>query len=315
MTPPAVVSLAKGIPMVGRNWLAIPALIATTIAVGIAFTAEMRARYSVAPPLPTVENTVSFSAAPVPPLPPKLVRWSAPLKMNLDDIDAPSATTGVWAPDGKHILTAGHARPEKHKPVVGEVRVWDATSGKVVHTFRGSAGSYAHRAGHLAISADGKTVAAGGLSVAGGGGEGFVEVWDWGIEKPRLKLDGFDYPVTGVAFSDDGKRLAAVDGNGILRVWELARGKKPSQTLLVPIGRGGRTWGLAFHPTRPVLTVATVEEGEAWFFNVVTGETVGEKEQIPTGGLSAAFSPDGKTVAYGGGALCGNQKMDRPSRL
>lgn len=214
------------------------------------------------------------------------------------------AAGGVWSPDGKHVLTAGCARPRPDKPYVGEVRVYDAGTGKVVHTFRGEAGSYRHLAGNLAITRDGKTVAAGGVPVAGVGNAGsFVEVWDWGQERPRLKLDGFDVTVSSVAFSADGKTLAAVDHAGAMRAWETAAGKELFRASIAV--KGDRTWGLAFHPTRPVLTVALMEDGVAWFFDVAAGKPIGESYRVLCGGLSAAFSPDGKTVAYGGPAEAG----------
>src|SRR5205085_10293171 len=109
-----------------------------------------------------------------------------------------------------------------------------------------------------------------------------------------------DVTVSSVAFSADGKTLAAVDHAGALRAWETAAGKELFRATITV--KGDRTWGLAFHPTRPVLTVALMEDGVAWFFDVATGRPIGESRRILSGGLSAAFSPDGKTVAYGGPA-------------
>jgi WD40 repeat protein len=234
----------------------------------------------------------------------KLVRWSVPLRPNLDVPATVGATSGVWSPDGKHVLTAGFARTDPSQPPVGEVRVWDAATGKVVHTFRGDAGDYGNRAGTVAISRDGKTVAAGGVPVAGIGNAGsFVEVWDWGKERPRLKLDGFAVSVTGVAFSGDGKTLAAVNMTGDLRAWDPVGGKDLFRAKISI--KGDRLWGLAFHPTRPVLTVAQAQDGGAWFFNTATGQPIGASHRIRSGGLSAAFSPDGKTVAYSGPSSLG----------
>jgi WD40 repeat protein len=243
-------------------------------------------------------------AAPAPGEREKLVRWSAPLWPNLDVPATLGATAGVWSPDGRHVLTAGFARPDPGEQAGGEVRVWDAATGKVVHTFRGDAGDYGNRAGTVAISRDGKTVAAGGRLVGGVGNAGaFVEVWDWGKERPRLKLDGFDVNVTGVAFSGDGKTLAAVNRLGELRAWEPA-GAKNLFRAKISI-KGDWLWGLAFHPTRPVLTVAQAQDGGAWFFNTATGQPIGGRHRIASGGLSAAFSPDGKTVAYSGPSSLG----------
>ncbi|MBX9627289.1 MAG: hypothetical protein K2X82_26030 [Gemmataceae bacterium] len=234
-------------------------------------------------------------AAPIPDTPAagKAVVWSAPLRRA--DPRSLGASAGVWTPDGKHVLTAGAKRVDGES--VGEVRVWDAATGKAVRSFHGTATTYANRAGHLAVSPDGKTVAAGGV-VQGPNqlpGACFVEVWDWDREEPRLKLGRFTFPVSGVAFSPDGKSLVAVDLAGTLQGWEAATGKPLFRAAL---GRQ-RVWGLAFHPTAPVVAVAD-DDGGIGFYDAATGNARTVISGRPGGDLSAAFSPDGRMVAYGG---------------
>jgi WD40 repeat protein len=243
-------------------------------------------------------------AVPIPdlPLPDQLVIWSVSLKQN--DNSSLAATAGVWTPDGKHVLTAGCVKPVG-LATAGEVRVWDAATGRHVRSFRGSATNYASRAGHLAVSPDGKSVAAGGYSNMADGtpGEFFVEVWDWDREKPRLKLGGFQIYVSGVAFSPDGKVLAAIDTSGTLQAWEVGTGKRLYQSAV----KSGQMWGLAWHPKHAVLTAAD-NDGTAWFFDAVTGAALDEpKLNVPSGFLSAAFAPDGRSVAYG--ALHGKESV------
>src|SRR5262249_15977423 len=151
------------------------------------------------------------------------------------------------------------------------------------------------------------TVAAGGVAKAGVGNEGaFVEVWDWGKEKPQQKLEGFEVTITGVAFSPDGKQLAAIDQRGRLRVWDLADGKLQHE-----MNRDrSRYWSVAFHPTRKFLAFGCEDgTGGIGFWDPAVDPKPGA---VPSGGsiltnsdprvevLSVAFSRDGKYLAAGG---------------
>lgn len=222
-----------------------------------------------------------------------LVMWSVPLKR---------ACAGAWALDGKRVLTAGSVPATPKDPEVGEVRVWDAASGMVVHTHRGTATAYNRASGGLAVNPAGTLVASGGIVNAQPPwvNEFFVEVWGWGEEKPRMKLGDFDSRVAGLAFSPDGSRLAAVSMYGALIVWDVATGKPVCR-----VKRRGHTHGLAFHPGGAVLVVVGREGAgpvAVTFYDAATGKDRGEildwqTTELP---LFVAISPDGKTMAAGG---------------
>src|SRR5262245_10251473 len=97
------------------------------IAVGVLVAIGARASLGAPPPKPAPRET--------------LIAWSAPLQEDLDR-SLVGASAGVWTPDGKQVLTAGWARSAPDATPVGEVRAWDASTGKVVRTYRGTAGSY-----------------------------------------------------------------------------------------------------------------------------------------------------------------------------
>src|SRR5262245_8112429 len=67
-------------------------------------------------------------AAPVPrsPVPEKLVVWSVPLNVGENPLEE---GTGIWTPDGKHVLAAGRTSTAEKPGLVGEVWAWDSTSG------------------------------------------------------------------------------------------------------------------------------------------------------------------------------------------
>ncbi len=242
-------------------------------------------------------------AAPIPAgRPEQLVIWSTLLGGAANDAKL-SATTAVWTPDGKHILSAGASA--MNGTWAGEVRVWDAATGKHVRSFRGTAASYGLRAGHLAVSPDGKSVAAGGMIVTPDGQtrDCFVEVWDWPAERPRAKLGGFDALVTGVTFSPDGRRLLAAGRCGNLNGWDAATGRQ------VVRAKVATRWafGLAHHPRHPVLAGADLD-GDVLVLDAATGKSLATalKRRTADGFMSAAFAPDGRALACaegdGGGA-------------
>ncbi|HEX4606591.1 MAG TPA: hypothetical protein VH092_00140, partial [Urbifossiella sp.] len=73
---------------------------------------------------PVVALLALTPAAPVPDgVPERLVTWSAPLG-GTSEHALLGASTGVWSPDGKYILTAGWAKPTPGADPRGEIRVW-----------------------------------------------------------------------------------------------------------------------------------------------------------------------------------------------
>lgn len=97
-----------------------------------------------------------------------------------------------------------------------------------------------------------------------GSGDGSLVFWDADAAKRMLELPGDSGPIWGVAFSADGTRLASVAGSkrqpGELIVWELGTGSEPKprpafRTRLAD--RLGKWSALAYHPSQPLLAVAT----------------------------------------------------------
>lgn len=251
-------------------------------------------------------------AAPIPEGRPEgLVIWSATSGGN-KKADEPrwSAGSGAWTPDGKHVLTAGWSTLAG--PQVGEVRVWDAATGKHVRTFLGSAASYFSFFRNFAISPDGKTVVAGGrrnyLDAAGTlNSEDLVEPWDWTAERPRVKLGGFECYVSGITFSPDGRRLLAIDHReGNLRGWDVATGRQ------VVRAKVAATWwrGLALHPRRLVLA-GTDCDGNVLTLDTATGNVLATVSPRLTGKgfMSVAFAPDGRAVACGAAEYAGKPPL------
>jgi len=146
-----------------------------------------------------------------------------------------------------------------------------------------------HGDGPAAFRPDGKTVAVGGPGVSlMNAATGTVS---GGFTDPGGK------GVNSVAFSPDGKLLAAGDFNGRAYLWDVATGK-----LARPITAtdSKSVNSVAFSPDGKVLAVGDFS-GHIYLWDVATAAPVGTPITDPgSKGVNAvAFAPDGRTLAVG----------------
>lgn len=128
----------------------------------------------------------------------------------------------AFAPDGKTLATGDtihEGRIESSggrigwKAISGEVKLWDLATGQPRRTFTG----LGHGIGAVAVSPDGTRVA--GATYYGG----ITRVWD---ASTGVTLKTFAVPgVAGVdaQFTPDGRELATVGSEGIIRIWDSGR--------------------------------------------------------------------------------------------
>ncbi|MQY03771.1 WD40 repeat domain-containing serine/threonine protein kinase [Actinomadura macrotermitis] len=148
----------------------------------------------------------------------------------------------------------------------------------------------------LAFAPDGRTLAVGTTGMERDldthNTKGVVEVWDL-TAKRHADLRGYNGWIEGVAFSPDGRTLAAAGGD-LVRLWDLP-GHRPAGT---PIHCQGRCRAVAFSPDGKLLAYS--DGGTARLLTTANYQQSGPALTGHTSGItSLAFSPDGRLLATG----------------
>jgi len=217
--------------------------------------------------------------------------WDARSGERVRNVPRPAGVirTVAWSPDGR-LLAAGGSNKT--------VTLWDATTGREVHTLRGHT-DVVHS---IAFSPDSKTLVSGSSDKT-------VRLWDVGkgTEVRALSLPGppagakpipgMPCQVFAVAFSPDGKAVAAGGGDGLseageMVLWDAGTGKLLRRLLGAD---EHEVFSVAFSPDGKLLAGGTTA-GSIRLFDVRTGEVRREfrgGDQL----RGLAISPDGRTLA------------------
>jgi eukaryotic-like serine/threonine-protein kinase len=186
-----------------------------------------------------------------------------------------------FSPDGKRLVSAGRDRI---------IRIWDVPAGDLHLELRG----HQSEIWDVGFTADGHHLASVGFH------NGEVKFWHAeqapeSIELRNEQLSAGD-PMTHVlAFSPDGRVLAAAQSGGDLEAWDLVQGR--SLFRIDQHAGSGRGW-LAIGPKSDVL--ATLGEKRSIVLrNPSTGALIRTLDSSE-GSRSGAFSPDGRFLVAGG---------------
>ncbi len=161
----------------------------------------------------------------------------------------PSESSIDWAaftPDGRKVVLA---------TMNGSLCTWDLGEAKV-RAVDGAGDTFPHAAG-LALAADGRALIAVHPDTQGDG-RGRVCRWDLRTGKNRAVLpkEGEAVSIVRGAVPPDGRSVATVGTDNVIRLWELATGRQRRHW---PGGIDGEVTAMAFAPDSRVLAVAGVD--------------------------------------------------------
>ena len=120
-----------------------------------------------------------------------------------------------------------------------------------------------------------------------------VEIWDVAQAKEVLSLPGFTTPVTGLAFSPDGKVLASGSDDQKIKIWDLSSGQEVHE--LSPVGLHMH---LAFSPDGSLL-IAGAGNGMITIWDTSTWSQITALTASSGTLVGVAFTPDGKFILSG----------------
>ena len=123
----------------------------------------------------------------------------------------------AFSPDGTLALTGGTGSAPDGALVfgVGEIKLWEVSTGRELRSFKGHAG----RVTSVAFSPDGKFA----LS---GGDDNTLKLWEVATGRELRSFTGHASYVTSVAFSPNGKLALSGSADATMRLWELRSGKE-----------------------------------------------------------------------------------------
>ena len=191
--------------------------------------------------------------------------------------------TVVFSPDSKHLASGGND---------SRLRLWEANTGNHIATLRGGGDA-------VAFSPDGKLIA------SEYGGDGIIStigLWDVYSGELHHVLNGHYSPLTGMAFSPDGKTLVSASRDSEIVLWDIPTLQR---RLSITTQHTKAVCSVAFSPDGETLASGSFDR-TLRLWDPHTGERKAAL-QYPDAVTAVAFSPDGRSLAVAWGEWINNQ--------
>ncbi|GAB3981566.1 hypothetical protein GCM10029978_082850 [Actinoallomurus acanthiterrae] len=203
----------------------------------------------------------------------KVILWSPAGRTRVATLDTHgnSVSALTFSPDGGLLASAGDA-----------VRLWSVPD----HRSAGALPTRDEGMFTAAFAPHGNTLATAGTWA--------IRLWDTARPGRPVTVTRLTSLVVGMAFSPDGRILAAGGYDGRVRLWDVVTHRLVASLPSLP----GRVNGVAFSPDGRLLACAGGDAVLLW--NALTRRPV--TTLAPRAGVvdAVAFSPDGRTLATGG---------------
>ena len=214
--------------------------------------------------------------------------WDIATKENIATLEGHThrVRSVAFSPDGAMLASGSSDRT---------VKLWDIATGRTIATLEGHE-SWVYS---VAYSPNGTMLAS--------GSDDTVKLWDVTTKENIATLEGHTHRVSSVAFSPDGTTLASGASDSTIKVWDVA-----TKENIATLRHTHRVRSVAFSPDGAMLASGS-RDATIKLWNVVTRQNIVTYKHIDEhSGFAAfndlpfvwsvAFSPDGTTLASGGGS-------------
>ncbi len=172
---------------------------------------------------------------------------------------SPGITSTVYSPDGNFIMSSSSD--------YNTTKVWDALTGRMVHSLEGASGEYSPDSKIIVTSSTGRAII-------------------WNASSGEM-VGTLDHPsIWSVGFSPDGRQVVTTSAEGVIKVWDWTSGKE-LHTLR----------GKAARYSADGKFIVTTSNNYATIWDAVSGEALRDLDVAQLMLSSAArFGPNGKYV-------------------